>query len=118
MWHKDSLWASRESNLNHAEDDVWVGAGAIITDGVRVGRGAVIAAGTVVTQNVPSHTVAGGVPARVLKEIRSGFLTFCRKAIYNCVCLIPTVPDYDYCFSGTWAGRLRRWLHKQPGYPK
>lgn len=51
------------------EDDVWLGAGAIITDGVRVGRGAVVAAGAVVTQDVPPHTVVGGVPARVLKKI-------------------------------------------------
>lgn len=51
------------------EDDVWIGAGAIVTDGVRVGRGAVVAAGAVVTQDVPPHTVVGGVPARVLKTI-------------------------------------------------
>ncbi len=51
------------------EDDVWIGAGAIITDGVRVGNGAVIAAGAVVTKNVPSHTVVGGIPATVIKEI-------------------------------------------------
>lgn len=53
------------------EDDVWVGAGAIITDGVTVGRGAVIAAGAVVTKDVPPHSVVGGVPARVMKEIRA-----------------------------------------------
>jgi acetyltransferase-like isoleucine patch superfamily enzyme len=51
------------------EDDAWIGAGAIVTDGVRVGRGAVVAAGAVVTSDVPPHTVVGGVPARVLKEI-------------------------------------------------
>ena len=51
------------------EDDVWIGAGAIITDGVRIGRGAVVAAGAVVTDDVPPHTVVGGVPARTLKEI-------------------------------------------------
>lgn len=51
------------------EDDVWLGAGAIITDGVRVGKGAVVAAGAVVTQDVPAHTVAAGVPARVIKQI-------------------------------------------------
>lgn len=54
------------------EDDVWVGAGAIITDGVRIGQGAVIAAGAVVTADVPPHTVAGGVPAKVLKTIEPG----------------------------------------------
>ena len=51
------------------EDDVWLGAGAIITDGVRVGRGAVVAAGAVVTKDVPAHTVVGGVPAKIIKEI-------------------------------------------------
>ncbi|HRQ37946.1 MAG TPA: acyltransferase [Chloroflexota bacterium] len=51
------------------EDDVWLGAGAVITDGVRVGKGAVVAAGAVVTKDVPPHTVVGGVPAKVIKEI-------------------------------------------------
>ena len=51
------------------EDDVWLGAGAIITDGIRVGKGAVVAAGSVVTKDVPPHTVVGGVPAKVIKTI-------------------------------------------------
>lgn len=51
------------------EDDAWIGAGAVITDGVRIGKGAVVAAGAVVIADVPPHTVAGGVPARVLRQI-------------------------------------------------
>lgn len=51
------------------EDDVWIGAGAIITDGVRVGQGAVVAAGAVVAEDVSSHAVVAGVPARVIREI-------------------------------------------------
>lgn len=51
------------------DDDVWLGAGSIITDGVHIGKGAVVAAGAVVTENVPEHTVVGGVPAKPIKEI-------------------------------------------------
>jgi acetyltransferase-like isoleucine patch superfamily enzyme len=51
------------------EDDVWLGAGAVVTDGVRVGKGAVIAAGAVVTKDVAPHTVVGGVPAKLIKTI-------------------------------------------------
>jgi len=54
------------------EDDVWLGASAVIIDGVHIGRGAVVAAGAVVTQDVEAHTVVGGVPARLLKHIEPG----------------------------------------------
>ena len=51
------------------EDDVWIGASAIITDGVRLGRGSIVAAGAVVTADVEPHTVVGGVPAKIIKKI-------------------------------------------------
>jgi galactoside O-acetyltransferase len=51
------------------EDDVWIGAGAIVLPGVTIGKGAVVAAGAVVSNDVPPMTVVAGVPARALKEI-------------------------------------------------
>jgi acetyltransferase-like isoleucine patch superfamily enzyme len=54
------------------EDDVWIGSGAVITDGVRIGRGAVVAAGAVVTTDVPAHSIAAGVPARIVGEVGAG----------------------------------------------
>jgi acetyltransferase-like isoleucine patch superfamily enzyme len=64
------------------EDDVWLGASAVITDGVRIGRGAVVAAGAVVTQDVAAHTVVGGVPARVLRRIEAGIDADNNRVIY------------------------------------
>lgn len=51
------------------EDDVWIGAGAIVLPGVTIGRGSVVAAGAVVTADVPPFTVVGGVPAKTIKPV-------------------------------------------------
>jgi acetyltransferase-like isoleucine patch superfamily enzyme len=61
------------------EDDVWIGAGAIVTDGVHIGQGSVIAAGAVVTKDVPAHTVVAGVPAKVIKHITAEDLASVRQ---------------------------------------
>jgi acetyltransferase-like isoleucine patch superfamily enzyme len=50
------------------EDDVWLGAHAVVLDGVRIGRGAVVGAGSVVRQDVPAFAVVAGVPAVVVGE--------------------------------------------------
>jgi acetyltransferase-like isoleucine patch superfamily enzyme len=49
------------------DDDVWLGVGVIVLDGVTIGKGAVIGAGSVVTRDVPDEAVAFGSPARVLR---------------------------------------------------
>lgn len=51
------------------EDDVWIGAGAIILPGVTVGRGAVVGAGAVVSRSIEPYTIVGGVPARPIGEV-------------------------------------------------
>ncbi|WP_040948464.1 2,3,4,5-tetrahydropyridine-2,6-dicarboxylate N-acetyltransferase [Gorillibacterium massiliense] len=51
------------------EDNVLVGANAVVLEGVRIGEGSVVAAGAVVTQDVPPFTVVAGTPAKVIKQV-------------------------------------------------
>ena len=51
------------------EDDVWIGANAVILPGVTIGEHCVVAAGAVVTKDVPPHSLVAGVPAKVIKKI-------------------------------------------------
>jgi acetyltransferase-like isoleucine patch superfamily enzyme len=50
------------------EDDVWIGAGAIVLPGVTVGKGAVVAAGAVVTKDVQPYAIVAGIPAQVIRR--------------------------------------------------
>lgn len=50
------------------EDNVLVGANAVVIEGVRIGANAVVAAGAVVLSDVPPNTVVAGTPARVIKQ--------------------------------------------------
>jgi len=50
------------------EDDVWLGVGVIVLDGVHIGQGAIIGAGSVVSRDIPAGMIAAGVPAKVIKE--------------------------------------------------
>ena len=74
------------ATLNHDEDpekrhilhgapivlgkNVWIGSNATILSGVTIGEGAIVAAGSVVTKDVKPFTVVGGVPARLIREVR------------------------------------------------
>ena len=50
------------------EDDVLIGANAVVIEGVRIGKGAVVGAGSIVTKDVPAGAVVVGNPARIVKE--------------------------------------------------
>ena len=65
----------KENRKNHYAsikigNHVWIGSNATILPGVTIGDWAVVAAGAVVTQDVPTMTVVGGVPAKVLKVVK------------------------------------------------
>lgn len=63
------------------EDDVLIGANAVVLEGVHVAHDAVVAAGAIVIEDVPPHTVVGGCPARVLK--RKDKKTAAKTAVQN-----------------------------------
>lgn len=52
----------------HIGHDVWIGANAIILDGVRIGNGAIVGAGSVVNIDVPSYGIVAGVPAKLVRH--------------------------------------------------
>jgi acetyltransferase-like isoleucine patch superfamily enzyme len=51
------------------ENDVWIGANAVILPGVTIGCHSVVAAGSIVTKDVPSGTIVAGTPAKIIKHI-------------------------------------------------
>jgi acetyltransferase-like isoleucine patch superfamily enzyme len=63
----DTIGDSREIII---EDNVWIGANTIVLPGVKIGYGSIIAAGSVVIKDIPSMCIAGGNPARVIKEYK------------------------------------------------
>lgn len=49
--------------------DVWLGTGCTVNAGVEIGAGTIVAAGSVVTKSLRAGVLAGGVPARVIREL-------------------------------------------------
>lgn len=57
----------RTSKGIELDENVWLGAGVLVMDGVRIGRDVVVGAGAVVTDELPAGAIAVGVPARVVR---------------------------------------------------
>ena len=51
-------------------NDVWLGSNSVVLAGVTIGDGTVIAAGSVVTKDIPEYVIAGGIPAKIIKNRR------------------------------------------------
>lgn len=66
--HQDIRSQGLEASPVQIDEDVWIGANVTILAGVHIGKGSVLAAGAVVTKDVPSYSVMGGVPAKLIKK--------------------------------------------------
>lgn len=71
--HDGGVWILRnlDATIDYirpiiVEDNVFIGARAIILPGVIIGRDSIVAAGAIVTKSVPSGSIVGGTPARIL----------------------------------------------------
>lgn len=51
------------------EDNVWLGSNVKILKGVTIGKNSVISNGAIVTKSIPPNTIAGGIPAKVIKSL-------------------------------------------------
>ncbi len=49
-------------------NDVWIGEAAMILSGIKIGNGAVVAAGALVTKDIPAYCIAGGNPAKIIRQ--------------------------------------------------
>jgi acetyltransferase-like isoleucine patch superfamily enzyme len=78
------LDADTRQRINYAQDitlgdHVWVGLNAVILKGVSIGHNAIISTNALVTHDIPAHSIAAGVPAKVVKNN----IDWLRERIYD-----------------------------------
>ena len=61
-------YSGHEQKHTVIEEDVWIGANVVITAGINVGKGSVVAAGAVVTKDIESYSIVGGIPAKLIRS--------------------------------------------------
>lgn len=66
---KPGIRATLTTGHIHIRKNAWIGAGAIIMQGVTIGENAIVAAGAVVSKDVPDNVIVGGIPAKIIKSI-------------------------------------------------
>lgn len=66
--HPDDQRAGTDAPV-YIDDNVWIGANAMVLKGVHIGQNSVIGAGSVVTHDIPANVVAAGNPCKVIKEL-------------------------------------------------
>jgi len=52
------------------EKGVWIASGAIILGNVNIGKHSVVMAGSIVTKDIPSHSVVAGIPAKIVRDLK------------------------------------------------
>jgi acetyltransferase-like isoleucine patch superfamily enzyme len=75
--------------------DVWIGQNVVILAGVNIGHGAIIGAGSVVTKDVPSYAIMGGVPARLIRYRSENHINDLLSLAWWEFDLRPIIPELD-----------------------
>jgi acetyltransferase-like isoleucine patch superfamily enzyme len=70
-WGGGALEVPSEGYDIHIGTGTWIASGAIVTGGVNIGNHVIVAAGAVVTQDLPDHAIAAGIPARIIGDTRN-----------------------------------------------
>lgn len=63
-------WAMTEARPVHVGSGTWLGIGVVVLPGVTIGEGCVVGANAVVTTDLPDYSIAVGVPARILRNLK------------------------------------------------